>query len=77
VPWKTHTRSRTLPHPTADPAEIATIATELLDRFGPPAPVRLIGVGVSSLEAPVKGESDPARAPTEENAAESLTLELS
>ncbi len=76
VPWKTHTRSRTLPHATADPAEIAMVATELLERFGPPAPVRLIGVGVSSLEAPADGESDPARAPTEEDAAESLTLEL-
>jgi len=49
VPWKTHTRSRTLPHPTADAGEIATVAIELLDRFGPPAPVRLIGVGVSGL----------------------------
>jgi DNA polymerase IV len=76
VPWKTHTRSRTLPHPTADPAEIVTIATELLDRFGPPAPVRLIGVGVSGFESPRKGESSPARAPNEEDAAEPLTLEL-
>jgi DNA polymerase-4 len=51
VPWKTHTRSRTLPHPTADRDEILRVATELLYKFGPPAPVRLIGVGVSGLES--------------------------
>lgn len=73
VPWKTHTRRRTLPEPTADPGRILATATELLDAFGPPAPVRLIGVGVSSFAS--DGESGSARAPAREDAAEPLTLE--
>jgi DNA polymerase-4 len=76
VPWKTHTRSRTLPHPTAESGEIAAVATELLDRFGPPAPVRLIGVGVSALVEGDEGESGPAGAPAKEDAAEPLALDL-
>jgi DNA polymerase-4 len=76
VPWKTHTRSRTLPHPTAERDEIVAVATELLERFGPPAPVRLIGVGVSGLASDAERESGPARAPTEEDAAEPLALDL-
>ena len=75
VPWKTHTRSRTLPHATSDHDEIVAVATELLDKFGPPAPVRLIGVGVSGLAEAQERESGPARALTEENAAEPLTLD--
>ena len=76
VPWKTHTRSRTLPHATSDHDEIVAVATQLLDKFGPPAPVRLIGVGVSGLAESQERESGPARALTEENAAEPLALEL-
>jgi len=76
VPWKTHTRSRTLPEATSDPAEIASVAVELLDRFGPPAPVRLIGVGVSGLVDEVQRESGPAGAPAEGGAAEPLALDL-
>jgi DNA polymerase-4 len=75
VPWKTHTRSRTLPRATADRDEIVTVATELLDRFGAPAPVRLIGVGVSGLAAGER-ESGPARALTDEDAAEPLSFDL-
>ncbi len=62
APFKTHTRSRTLPEATADPAVIGAVATELLDRFGPPAPVRLIGVGVSSLDIPPGRAGGPAGA---------------
>jgi DNA polymerase-4 len=77
VPWRTHTRSRTLPHPTARAAEIAAVAIELLDRFGPPAPVRLIGVGLSGLgQAEVGGERGPAGAPPRGSAAGPLTLDL-
>ena len=76
VPWKTHTRSRTLPEPTSDPGEIVSVAVALLDRFGPPAPVRLIGVGVSGLVDAGERESGPADASTEEDAAEPLTLDL-
>jgi DNA polymerase-4 len=76
VPWKTHTRSRTLPHPTAGRDEIVSVATELLDRFGPPAPVRLIGVGVSGLVEGSGRESGPAHAPAVQGAAGPLALDL-
>ena len=76
VPWKTHTRSRTLPAPTADAGTVARVATELLDGFGPPAPVRLIGVGVSDFEPRPERESGPARAPESGDAAEPLALDL-
>ena len=75
VPWKTHTRRRTLPAPTADRERILETATALLEAFGPPAPVRLIGVGVANLEGPER-ESGPAGAPTEGSAAEPLRLEV-
>ena len=74
VPWKTHTRRRTLAEPTADAELILATATELLDAFGPPAPVRLIGVGVSNLASECAG--GPAPAPDGEGAAEPLTLEM-
>jgi DNA polymerase IV len=48
-PFRTHTRSRTLPEPTGDPAVIRTVAGELLDRFELDAPVRLLGVGIAGL----------------------------
>ena len=76
VPWKTHTRSRTLPHPVSDPGEIVAVAAELLDRFGPPAPVRLIGVGVSGLAEGPERESGPARILANEDADEPLALDL-
>jgi DNA polymerase-4 len=48
-PFKTYTRSRTLPSPTRDPDTVAGMAQELLARFDPQAPVRLVGVGVAGL----------------------------
>ena len=48
-PFKTYTRSRTLPSPTRDPAEVTRVARELLELFDPQAPVRLIGVGVAGI----------------------------
>ena len=48
-PFRTHTRSRTLPVPTADAATIRDVARELLDGFELDAPVRLLGVGMSGL----------------------------
>jgi DNA polymerase IV len=48
-PFKTYTRSRTLPGHTADPDAIAETALELLERFDPQTPVRLVGVGVAGL----------------------------
>src|SRR5262249_4833026 len=58
-PFKTHTRSRTLPSPTCDPEEVASTARELLERFDPQTPVRLIGVGVAGLA----DENEPAPGP--------------
>jgi DNA polymerase IV len=48
-PFKTYTRSRTLPSHTVEPDTVADTALELLERFDPQTPVRLIGVGVAGL----------------------------
>jgi DNA polymerase IV len=48
-PFRTHTRSRTLPEPTSDVAVIRDVARELLDNFELDAPVRLLGVGMAGL----------------------------
>jgi DNA polymerase IV len=48
-PFKTYTRSRTLPDHTRDPDTVARVARELLERFDPRRPVRLVGVGVAGL----------------------------
>jgi nucleotidyltransferase/DNA polymerase involved in DNA repair len=48
-PFRTYTRSRTIEHPTAEPATIGAVARELLDNFEIDAPVRLLGVGLASL----------------------------
>lgn len=48
-PFKTYTRSRTLEQHTCDEDLVARTARELLDRFDPQSPVRLVGVGVAGL----------------------------
>jgi DNA polymerase-4 len=48
-PFKTYTRSRTLPSHTVEPDTVAHTALELLERFDPRTPVRLVGVGVAGL----------------------------
>lgn len=71
-PFKTYTRSRTIEAPTRDPHAVVAVANELLERFDPSDPVRLIGVGVAGLE-----RDDPGRAaPADEGdpASEPLTL---
>jgi len=58
-PFRTHTRSRTLPEPTNDVAVIRDVARELLDIFELDAPVRLLGVGMAGLahvDDPGEGE---------------------
>jgi DNA polymerase-4 len=67
APFRTFTRSRTLPEPTADADAVATAAQALFDAFERDAPVRLLGVGVSNLvraggESPAPTESGPAGA---------------
>jgi len=43
------TRQLTLPEPSDDGAVLAAAARTLLDRLGPPEPVRLLGVGATGL----------------------------
>jgi DNA polymerase-4 len=72
-PFRTHTRSRTLPDPTCDPDEVRAVARKLLADFEFDAPVRLLGVGVAGLVP-----EDKAGSPTDDDAAavqEALNLD--
>ncbi len=60
APFRTFTRSRTLPEPTADGETVAAAALELFAAFERDAPVRLLGVGVSNLHR----ENEPGPAPS-------------
>jgi DNA polymerase IV len=62
APFRTFTRSRTLPQATNDPATVAAAAVALFDAFERDAAVRLLGVGVSNLEHP---ETEKGPAPDE------------
>jgi DNA polymerase-4 len=62
--FSTHTRARTLAEPVSSAEHVGPVALDLLRRFAPPRPVRLLGVRVAGLHA-----SDQA-------AAEQLTLQL-
>jgi DNA polymerase-4 len=62
--FSTHTRARTLAEPVASLDRVLPVALELLRRFAPSRPVRLLGVRVAGLE--------PARP----SAAEQLTLAI-
>jgi DNA polymerase IV len=48
--FSTHTRARTLPRPVAATEDVAPVALDLLRRFAPRRPVRLLGVRVAGLE---------------------------
>ncbi len=48
--FTTHTRARTLPEPVSDAERVGTVALELLRRFAPARPVRLLGVRVAGLQ---------------------------
>jgi DNA polymerase-4 len=48
--FSTHTRARTLPDPVGTADRIGPVALELLRRFAPPRPVRLLGVRVAGLQ---------------------------
>jgi DNA polymerase IV len=77
-PFRTYTRSRTIDHPTADRAIVGAVARELLEGFEADAPVRLLGVGLSSLlhdEAVHHG--DPEGAGDSPAEASTLTLDVS
>jgi len=49
TPFRTFTRSKTLPGPTADAELVGSTALGLFDAFDRDAAVRLLGVGVSNL----------------------------
>jgi DNA polymerase-4 len=53
--FSTHTRARTLPQPVAGAAEVGPVALELLRRFAPARPVRLLGVRVAGLSQDASG----------------------
>jgi DNA polymerase-4 len=49
--FSTHTRARTLAEPVASAERVGPVARELLRRFDPRRPVRLLGVRVAGLQA--------------------------
>ncbi len=49
--FSTHTRARTMPEPVGSPQQIGPVALDLLRRFSPPRPVRLLGVRLAGLHA--------------------------
>jgi DNA polymerase-4 len=63
------TRSQTLPQPTDDARQVASIARRLLAEAGHGGGLRLVGVGVSGLSQYAQGDlfasSDDAAAPDE------------
>ena len=62
APFRTRTRSSTLSQATRDPDLVAAVAGDLLERFELDGPVRLVGVGVSSLEREATGPADDSAA---------------
>jgi DNA polymerase-4 len=48
--FSTHTRARTLAEPVSSADRVGPVALDLLRRFAPPRPVRLLGVRVAGLE---------------------------
>jgi DNA polymerase IV len=52
--FSTHTRARTLPDAVGAAERVGPVALDLLRRFAPPRPVRLLGVRVAGLE-PTRG----------------------
>jgi DNA polymerase-4 len=50
--FSTHTRARTLPEAVGSADRVGPVALDLLRRFAPPRPVRLLGVRVAGLALP-------------------------
>jgi DNA polymerase-4 len=48
--FSTHTRARTLPEAVGSAEQVGPVARDLLQRFAPAQPVRLLGVRVAGLE---------------------------
>ena len=66
APFRTFTRSRTLPEATCEPARIAAAAIDLFEGFERDAAVRLLGVGVSNLHRAEQGPPSPRSSAGEE-----------
>jgi DNA polymerase-4 len=56
--FSTHTRARTLPEAVGSAERIGPVALDLLRRFAPPRPVRLLGVRVAGLELLGRSEAE-------------------
>lgn len=56
--FSTHTRARTLAEPVSSADRVGPVAIELLRRFAPPRPVRLLGVRVAGLEQAAGAEDE-------------------
>jgi DNA polymerase-4 len=56
--FSTHTRARTLADPVSGAERVGPVALELLRRFDPPRPVRLLGVRVAGLERAPAGRDE-------------------
>ena len=69
--WTTVTRARTLAEATSDAAVVADVAVELLRAYGPPRPVRLLGVRMAGFE---DLEPEPRRTPAPSGAQLALPL---
>ncbi len=59
--FSTHTRARTLPDPVSSADRVGPVAVELLRRFDPPRPVRLLGVRVAGLQRLSAGRDEQLR----------------
>jgi DNA polymerase-4 len=58
--FSTYTRATTIAEPTNDAGVVTPIATELLRKFGPERPVRLLGVRVAGLDEDQPAPADDA-----------------
>ena len=56
--FSTHTRARTLPDAVSSAERVGPVALDLLRRFAPARPVRLLGVRVAGLESSTRGGGD-------------------
>ncbi len=56
--FSTHTRARTLAEAVSSADRVGPVALDLLRRFSPPRPVRLLGVRVAGLELPGSAAED-------------------
>ncbi|MGH2897269.1 MAG: DNA polymerase IV [Solirubrobacteraceae bacterium] len=62
--FTTVTRARTIAAPTNDAAVVTQIAVDLLRRYAPPKPVRLLGVRMAAFElAPTAADADQLALP--------------